>query len=484
MKLIGLIKNIPYTLIQGNVEVNIKNITNDSRKVEKDSLFVCIDGFESDGHDYVSQAIEKGAAALIVTKDVMVNSEITVIRVENARKALALASGKFYDYPSKKFALIGITGTNGKTSTVFLLDAILRKANKKTGIIGTIENRIIDTVVSTERTTPESVELQELFAKMVEHNVNKVIMEVSSHALDLDRVAGSYFDIGVFTNLSLDHLEYHKTMENYRDAKKKLFEMCKTGVINIDDQAGRYILENSSCEAYITYGCENDQATLNATNIINKITGTIFEVEINGRKETIELQTPGKFSVYNALAAIATAIALKIPVDTIIEALKYNSRVRGRFETIESPEGYYAIVDYAHTPDGLENVLNTIRSFAEKRVITVFGCGGDRDRSKRPEMGRIAGEMSDFAIITSDNPRTEDPESILKEIEVGISPLKGEYIMIADREEAINKALSMAQNKDIVLIAGKGHEDYQIIGKTKIHFDDAEKVKEYINKTN
>lgn len=484
MKLIGLIKNTAYTLIQGNVEVNIKGITNDSRKVEKDSLFVCIEGFESDGHNYINQAIEKGAAALIVTKDIEINSDITVVRVEDARKALALASGKFYDYPSKKFVLIGVTGTNGKTSTVFLLDAIFRKANKKTGIIGTIENRIIDNVVSTERTTPESVELQELFSKMAEQNVNKVIMEVSSHALDLHRVEGSYFDVGVFTNLSLDHLEYHKTMENYRDAKKRLFEMCKTGVINIDDQAGRYILENSNCEDYITYGCENEKAIINATNISNKITGTSFQLEIDGQTETIELQTPGKFSVYNALAAIATAVALNIPIEIIKEALKHNSRVRGRFETIESPKGYYAIVDYAHTPDGLENVLNTIRSFAEKKVITVFGCGGDRDRSKRPEMGKIAGEMSDYVIITSDNPRTEEPESILKEIEVGIKTVKCDYTMIVDREEAITKALSMAQEKDIVLIAGKGHEDYQIIGKTKISFDDAIKVKEYINKTN
>ncbi|PKM95683.1 MAG: UDP-N-acetylmuramoyl-L-alanyl-D-glutamate--2,6-diaminopimelate ligase [Firmicutes bacterium HGW-Firmicutes-1] len=482
MKLSGLLDEFEITLLKGDLDINIKNIINDSRSVEEGSLFICIDGFETDGHKYIESAIKKGAKAILVQKKVEVEEDITVVQVEDTRKALALLSSKYYNHPSNKFELIGITGTNGKTSTVFLIKNILESFKKKTGIIGTIENRIGDEVFETSRTTPESNELQELFSKMAEANVNDVIMEVSSHALDLHRVDGSMFDIGVFTNLSLDHLEYHKTMENYRDAKLKLLNMCPIGVINIDDTVGVYMVENSNCKKYITYGCDNDKASLNASKISNKISGTSFYLTLNGEEHLFEIQTPGKFSVYNALAAIGVCIALNVPVEIIKKSLKEKSTIKGRFETFISKEGFFVIVDYAHTPDGLENVLDTILEVSLGRVITVFGCGGDRDRSKRPKMGKIVGEKSDYSIITSDNPRTENPELIMKEIEEGINTTDCFYEIIESRELAIENALSIAKKDDIVLIAGKGHEDYQIIGTTKNYFDDAELVKKILSK--
>lgn len=480
MKLSGLLDELDeleITLLKGDLDINVKNIINDSRLVEEGSLFICIDGFETDGHKYIDNAIKKGAKAILVQKYVEIDEDITIVQVKDTRIALAMLSSRYYNHPSDNFELIGITGTNGKTSTVFLIKNILESYKKKTGIIGTIENRIGDKVLETSRTTPESIELQQLFSQMVAANVNDVIMEVSSHALDLHRVDGSRFDIGVFTNLSLDHLEYHKTMENYKEAKLKLINMCPIAVINIDDSVGEYMIENSNCNQYITYGCNNEKATLNAREISNKISGTSFYLTIHEKEYLFEIQTPGKFSVYNALSAIGVCVALNIPVEVIRKSLKEKSTVKGRFETFISKEGFYVIVDYAHTPDGLENVLDTILEVSLGRVITVFGCGGDRDRSKRPKMGKIAGHKSDYSIITSDNPRTEDAESIMKEIEAGMKVLDCTYEMIEDRKQAIEKALSMAKKDDVILIAGKGHEDYQIIGTTKNHFDDAEIVK-------
>lgn len=482
MKLIGLLHGLEYTLLKGDINENVINIVNDSRKVKEGSLFVCIEGLEQDGHKYITAAIQQGAKAVLVQKDIKVNADITVVYVKNTRIALAHMANIYYDYPTDDFDLIGITGTNGKTSTVFLIKYILEEYKKKTGIIGTIENRIGEEVLKTSRTTPESIDLQYLFSQMSKANVNAVIMEVSSHALDLHRVDECKFDIGVFTNLTLDHLDYHKTMESYRDAKLKLFKMCNTGVVNIDDEAGKYMLENGNCNEYITYGCENDSALINATDLDIKINGTTFNVGIDGGKYIFEIQTPGKFSVYNALAAICVCKKLGVPINIIQKSLKEKSRIKGRFETINSDEGYYAVVDYAHSPDGLENVLNTISEISEEKVITVFGCGGNRDKSKRPKMGKIAGERSDFVIITSDNPRKEEPLCIIEEIEKGIKETSCSYIKIEDREEAINKALSMAKKGDIVLIAGKGHENYQTIGETNIHFDDAEIILKYINK--
>lgn len=476
MKLSGLLMGIDHQLMKGNLDINIKNIANNSKQVEEGSLFVCIDGFEVDGHQYIENAITKGAKAILVQKTVEVEENVTVVLVENTRSALAHIASIYYNHPSQNFDLVGVTGTNGKTSTVFLIKNILEAYGKKTGIIGTIENRIGDQVLETSRTTPESIELQKLFSKMVEANVNAVLMEVSSHALDLYRVDATRFDIGVFTNLTLDHLDYHKTMENYRNAKLKLFHKCPVGVINVDDEAGKYMIKWGTCKENITYGCENNEATLNALGRRSKITGTEFYLNLQGEEHLFEIQTPGKFSVYNALAAIGVCLKLGVPMDVIKEALKENSKVKGRFETFTSPKGFYAVVDYAHTPDGLENVLNTLAEVAEGKIITVFGCGGNRDRSKRPKMGKIAGERSNYVIITSDNPRKEEPLTIINEIEAGIVDTKCSYEKEINREVGIYKALSMARKGDIVLIAGKGHEDYQTIGDQNMHFDDSEKV--------
>lgn len=481
MKLLSLIEGINFEVIKGNPEVNIINICHDSRLVEDGSLFIAIEGFESDGHAYINKAVVQGAAAIIVTKEGDYEAfELPIIRVEDGRIALACAATRFYNRPTSQFGLVGVTGTNGKTSTVFLIDRILQGANKKTGVIGTIENRIGDEIIPATHTTPDALELQRLFSRMVEANVNDVVMEVSSHALDLSRVHGAEFDVAVFTNLTLDHLDYHKTMEAYRDAKLRLFMMAPKAVINMDDETGRYFLEKTIAKEVYTYSAESSQAVLYAKDILINIEGTKFNLVYQDQEYPIVINTPGRFSVYNALAAIGASLALGVPMAVIARVLAANSVVRGRFETIASPKGYYAVVDYAHAPDGLLNVLKTIEEFVEGRIITVFGCGGDRDRTKRPIMGKIAGEHSNYCIITSDNPRTEEPEAIIDEVEVGTKESGCEYSRITDRKTAIIHALSMAKPGDLVLVAGKGHEDYQIIGKTKIHFDDREIIMDFM----
>lgn len=480
MKLRGLLKNINYQVLQGNEDINISNIQYDSRKITEGNLFVCIVGFNVNGHDYAKGAVEKGAKALLVQEDIsIIDDNVTVIKVKDTRKAIAYIADRYFNHPSNKFRLVGITGTNGKTSTTFLTKSIFEEYGKKTGVIGTIENRIGDEIIKATRTTPESLDLQELFYNMVQKNVNGVVMEVSSHSLDLHRVDACQFDVGVYTNLTLDHLDYHKTMENYRDAKLKLFNMCKIGVINIDDEYGQYMINNSSCEKYITYGIDNDEADLNATNLEIDLTGVKFDIVYDNIKYSISLVTPGKFSVYNSLSAMGASIALKIPMDIIVNGLKNNNGIKGRFQSFASKEGYNVIVDYAHAPDGLLNVLKSIKEFAKGRIITVFGCGGDRDTSKRPIMGNIAGTYSDYCIITSDNPRTENPLAIIDEIQQGIDETKCDYVKIVDRQEAIHNALAMAEKEDIILIAGKGHEDYQVLHDKVIHFDDAEVVLNY-----
>ncbi|GMQ59909.1 UDP-N-acetylmuramoyl-L-alanyl-D-glutamate--2,6-diaminopimelate ligase [Vallitalea sediminicola] len=480
MKLQGLLKNIDYEVLQGNEDINISNIQYDSRKVTDASLFVCIKGFKEDGHKYVGSAVSKGAKAILVEEDVDgIDEDVAILKVDDTRKAIAFIAERYYNHPSNKFRLIGVTGTNGKTSITYLAKSIIEEFNKKTGIIGTIENRIGDEVLKASRTTPESLDLQELFYNMVQENVNAVVMEVSSHSLALHRVDASRFDVGIYTNLTLDHLDFHKTMENYRDAKLKLFKMCETGVINIDDEYGPYMMENGTCNKYLTYGVENDNADLNATDLSIDLSGVTFNVVYEGASYKLTLNTPGKFSVYNALAAMGACLALGVPMDVVIKGLEKNKGIRGRFQSFTSSKGYTVIVDYAHAPDGLLNVLQSMKEFAKARIITVFGCGGDRDTSKRPIMGEIAGTNSDYCVITSDNPRTEDPISIIDEVEIGIKKTKCEYVKVADRLKGIHTALSMAKEGDLILIAGKGHEDYQILHDKVIHLDDAEVVLNY-----
>ncbi|TCK97863.1 UDP-N-acetylmuramoylalanyl-D-glutamate--2,6-diaminopimelate ligase [Natranaerovirga hydrolytica] len=478
-----IIKDIPHKVLSGSIEKDISNIFYDSREVIKDALFVCITGIKTDGHKYIDDVIKKGAQAIIVSKHININEayrDITVIQVPDSRKALAIASRNFCHNPSKDFNLIGITGTNGKTTTTFLIDHILKQHHKKTGLIGTIENRINDKVIESSRTTPESYDLQKLLQNMKNEQVDNVIMEVSSHALSLDRVYGLSYKTAVFTNLSLDHLDYHKTMDNYLKAKAKLFKMSEYGVVNIDDKASNAILREAQCKKIYTYSTMNPKADFYANKIELNATGVVFNLIFDEKIYRVNYSTPGKFSVYNALAGIIATYIEGIPLSNIIEYINQFTGVSGRFETINSQSGYSVIVDYAHSPDGLLNVLKSIKEFAKGRVITVFGCGGDRDKSKRPIMGEIASEYSDFVIITSDNPRTENPETIIKEIEVGISKNKCAYSTILSRKEGIKFAITMAEEDDVILIAGKGHETYQEINDEIYDFNDVEIVKETI----
>ena len=473
MKLSVLLKNEKYSVMSGNDNIDVTSVEYDSRKVKNGSVFVCITGFKTDGHKYIDSAIKNGAVAVVVEKDVTVPEGIACIKADNTRHTLASMSAEFYNKPSEKMRLIGVTGTNGKTTTTYLIKSILEAQGRKTGIIGTIQNCIGDKVLHADRTTPESLELQELFDEMYKEGVNDVIMEVSSHSLDLHRVDCCDFDLGMFTNLTEDHLDYHITMENYRDAKAILFGMCKNSVINIDDPCGEYMVSKATGST-LTTGIENPKADMNAVNLVMKPNGVEFDVEYKNEKHHIIYSVPGKFSVYNALAAIAAGVVLNVPMDIIIKGIKEVKGVKGRFEPVKTYNDITAIVDYSHTPDSLENMLNTAREFVKGRIITVFGCGGDRDKLKRPIMGEIAGRLSDFCIITSDNPRSEDPQTILDEIEPGTAKTGCEYVKICDRKEAIFYAVKMAKPNDFIAVAGKGHEDYQIFADRTIHFDDAE----------
>lgn len=471
-----LLEGVPCKLVQEGAVQDITGVYYDSRTVEPGGLFVCIEGFQTDGHKYIPSALEKGAVALVCAYPVQdVPENVTVILAENTRRALAMISAHFYGNPSRKMRMIGVTGTNGKTTTTYLMKSILDKAGRKVGVIGTIENRIGDKVLPSSRTTPESRELQALLEEMRTEGVTDVVMEVSSHSLDLCRVDGIVFEAAIFTNLTQDHLDYHKTMENYRAAKGLLFERAKKSVINMDDAAGAYMAERSSGEV-LSFGVEN-AVDLTAENISITAEGTSFDMIWQEKRVPVKLHTPGRFSVYNALGAAGACLMLGVPLETIVEGLTENSGVSGRFQTIRSRKGCQAVVDYAHTPDGLENVLKTAREFAKGRIITVFGCGGDRDKTKRPIMGETAGRLSDYCLITSDNPRTEDPLEIIKEVEAGVQKTDCPYEKLADRREAICRAVALAGSGDVILIAGKGHETYQIFPDRTIHFDDVEEVR-------
>lgn len=476
MELKKLLEGVPCERIQGNAEQEITGVAYDSRTVEPGGLFVCIEGFRTDGHKYIPSALEKGAAAILCTHQVQgIPKNTAVVLAENTRKALAMVSANFYGHPSRQMRMIGVTGTNGKTTTTYLIKSVLEKAGRKVGIIGTIENRIGDRVLPASRTTPESRELQALLEEMRAEGVTDVVMEVSSHSLDLYRVEGIAFDVAVFTNLTQDHLDYHKTMENYRAAKGLLFERAKKSVINMDDAAGEYMAGRSGGDV-LPFGIGKDRA-LTAEDIRISAEGSAFELLWQEKRLPVRLHTPGRFSVYNALGAAGACIALGVPLETIAAGLSENSGVSGRFQTIRSRKGCQAVVDYAHTPDGLENVLKTAGEFTKGKIITVFGCGGDRDKTKRPIMGETAGRLSDYCLITSDNPRTEDPLEIIKEVEAGVRKTGCPYEKVPDRREAIRRAAALAGRGDVILVAGKGHETYQIFPDRTIHFDDVEEVR-------
>lgn len=474
-------KLIDNDWVKEHEDIDITGIAYDSRNVLRGNIFVCVKGFETDGHKFAKKAEENGAA-LIVAED-KVDVDIPVWYVDNSRRALASLSAKFYDDPSKKFKLIGVTGTNGKTTTTYLIKSILEAAGKNVGIIGTNENIIGDKVLvtkSTTPTTPNSLELQQLFAEMVEGGAEYVVMEVSSHALELDRVYGCHFDVGIFTNLTQDHLDFHKTMENYLNAKAKLFDISTQGVLNYDDASVRSIKDGKSCD-FLTVGFD-EGCDLRASDLKITARGDEFNVNYNGKTYPVKLQIPGKFSVYNAICAAGAAIKLGFNMEEIQRGLSEANGVLGRVEVVPTDTDYTVIIDYAHTPDGLENIIKSVKEFAKGRVITLFGCGGDRDATKRATMGEIAGRLSDYSIITSDNPRTEDPISIVAMIEQGMRDSGGEYTVIVDRRKAICYALDFAKADDVIILAGKGQETYQIIGKEKHDFDERTVVWNYLNK--
>lgn len=473
MLLKDLTSIIEHEYVNGDQNAEISGIAYDSRRVKPGDLFVCIKGFKVDGHEFISQAIGQGAAAVIVEKEVE-DVKVPMIKVKNSRRALALISAAFFGNPSSKFKLIGVTGTNGKTTTTYLIKTILEQGGSKVGLIGTNQNMIGDKVLPAERTTPESLELQQLFSDMVKEKVDYVVMEVSSHSLELNRVDGCNFEIGIFTNITQDHLDFHITMENYLKAKTTLFKRCKKGIINVDDSSSEYILNNGTCEM-ITFGIDKE-ADIHAKDIEISEKGVKFDVDTPYGSKFIELGIPGRFSVYNALGSIGACLALGISLEQIQQGLKQAKGVPGRAQIVETGKDFTVLIDYAHTPDGLENILNTVNGFAKGRVVTLFGCGGDRDKTKRPIMGEIAGKLSDFCIITSDNPRTEDPLQILNHIEEGIKKTDCSYVVIENRFEAIKYALENAKKDDVIVLAGKGHETYQILKDRVIHFDEKEIV--------
>lgn len=454
--------------------IEITDIAYDSRKVKKGSLFVAVKGFKSDGHKYIDEVFEKGAAAVVGQED---RDEDRYIKVESSRRFLASASAAFYKNPAKDMKIIGITGTNGKTTISYLIKQILELKGYKCGLIGTNQILIGSSVLPSERTTPESHELQELFAKMRDAGMEYVVMEVSSHSLELDRVYGIEFEVGVFTNLTRDHLDFHMTMDNYAAAKAKLFSVSRHAVINADDPYASVMLKNA--KNVMTYSIDNE-SDLKAKNINMTSRGVIFNIEREGAEQLIRLGIPGRFSVYNALGAAGAALSLGFSCEDVEKGLVLARGVKGRLEVVPTATPFTVIIDYAHTPDGLENVISAVRGFAKKRVITLFGCGGDRDRTKRPIMGEIAERLSDIAVVTSDNPRTEEPMAIIEEILAGMKG--GNHIVVENRKEAIFKAISMAEPDDIVILAGKGHETYQILKNETIHFDEREIVKECLAK--
>ena len=488
MKTIGeLAALVPGAVLEGDAGVQIGAIFHDSRRQVKDGLFVCIPGATVDGHDYIAQAAANGAVCALVERDAAVPEGMARLKVADVRAAVRQIAPYFHDYPGRRMRLIGITGTNGKTTTSYLIRAILREAGYRVGLIGTIQAMIDDEALPVKNTTPDVIDLQELLAAMAERGAQYAVMEVSSHALDQERIAGCEFDTAVFTNVTQDHLDYHKTFENYIAAKAKLFALLgadgavKTGkaaVVNADDAAGAAML--AACRCGATYGVQSGD--LRAEDIRVTAQGASFTVVGAFGRLPLQLKITGIFNVYNTLAAVGAALAEGIAPETIRAALEKCTGVPGRFELVDAGQDFSVIVDYAHTPDGLENILKTARQIAERRIITVFGCGGDRDRTKRPIMGRIAAELSDVVIATSDNPRTEDPEFILSQVEEGVLPaLAGkEHRKITDRRAAIFAAIGLARPGDIVVIAGKGHENYQILKDKTIHFDDKEVAREAI----
>lgn len=478
MKLSEILKNVEIKEVHADLNAEISGISYDSRTTKEGDLFIAIVGFESDGHKYIPMAKEKGASVVICER--APECDIPYILVADSRIALALSSCELFGNPSKEMTVIGITGTNGKTTTTYLLKHMLEaKLNAKVGLVGTNGNMIGNEFIHSERTTPESYELQHLFREMKDAGCTHVVMEVSSHSLALSRVAGIDFDVGIFSNLTQDHLDFHKTMEEYAAAKAKLFSMCKVGCINLDDSWADAIIKDATCRV-TTYSVNKNEADLVAKDVRLAASGVKFCAVTNDKIERVSLCIPGEFSVYNALGVISAGLALGLSLADCAEAMADAKGVKGRMEVVPTNGNYTIIIDYAHTPDALENALRALRTTAQGRLVVLFGCGGDRDRTKRPIMGGIAADNADFVIVTSDNPRTEEPQSIIDEICVGLKGKNTPHKVICDRVEAIKWAIDNHRENDVILLAGKGHEDYQVIGREKHHMDEREIVAEHI----
>ncbi len=475
MKLSKLLEGMAVVMTCQDVEVSA--LCRDSRNMIPGCLFVCVVGTKIDSHQFAAQALEQGAVAVVCERDMGLARQILV---EDSRAAWAQLSANWFERPAEKLRLIGITGTNGKTSTSYLLKGILERAGYTVGLIGTIQNMIGERVVQTGHTTPDPYELQQLFAEMVGAGCTYAVMEVSSHALDQERVGNCRFAVGAFTNLTQDHLDYHGTMEQYALAKKRLFRMSDAVVINVDDPWHRTMQEGIAAPI-ITYSTKTTEATYTAHNLRQRPDGVDFELVAVGSIGRVKLKTPGLFSAYNALAAAACALTIGIPFDEVVAALCEANIVKGRAEVVPTNRNFTVVIDYAHTPDGLKNICETLNSCKAGRLVTVFGCGGDRDRTKRPKMAAVAKALSDFMVVTSDNPRTEDPRAIIDEIVAGIEPSQVPYVVIEDRREAIRWAIHNAKDGDTVLLAGKGHETYQILKSGKVHLDEREVVAEALN---
>ncbi|MGR6836192.1 UDP-N-acetylmuramoyl-L-alanyl-D-glutamate--2,6-diaminopimelate ligase [Syntrophomonas erecta] len=484
MLLAELTVNIEYKILKGSLNQAINSVCYDSRQAGQGSLFVCIRGLKTDGHQFVDQAISRGATAILAEREVLVPEEVALIITPDTRKALPIVSGNFYNNPSRQLTVIGITGTNGKTTTSHLLQAILEENGEKTGILGTLYGSIGDLRIKNPHTTPESLEIEEFMDLVHKNKGHNVVMEVSSHALALHRVDAIDFDVAVFTNLTQDHLDYHRTMEDYREAKKKLFAMLPAegsafAVINADDDNSAAIISACRCRI-LTFGV-NSPADIRAINLDISMQGSRFEVNYGDISFPIEMKLIGLFSVYNALAAISVCLGMNIPIPVIQKALAKVKGVPGRFEQVDCGQDFTVVVDYAHTPDGLENILKTARQLVTNRLITVFGCGGDRDHTKRPLMGEIAARYSDFSVVTSDNPRSEDPHKIIEDILPGLQKVAGaRFAVITDRRSAIEQAIYLARPGDLVVIAGKGHETYQLVKDQVLEFDDRQVAAEFL----
>ena len=480
MKLGELLRNLDVLDASAAMDMEITGVSYDSRKAQPGDLFVAIRGFESDGHKFIPAAMSRGAAAVLCEE--APSDGTPYVRVADCRKGLAYVSREFFGDPAKEMTLVGITGTNGKTTSSYLIKHMLEmKLDAKVGLIGTNGNMIGSECLHSDHTTPESYELHKLFRRMADEGCTHVVMEVSSHALALERVAGIEYDVGVYTNLSQDHLDLHGTMEEYAAAKRLLFRQCKLGCLNADDKWTDFMLDGATCKA-MTFSAESDSADLTAKDIRLSAAGVRFAAVYKNELALTRLAIPGNFSVHNALGAIAVGLSLGISLADCCDAMASAKGVKGRAEVVPTDGDYSIIIDYSHKPGALETILQTLRPVVKGRLVCLFGCGGDRDKVKRPIMGAIAADNSDFVIVTSDNPRTEEPEEIIREIVAGMKNKRTPKKVICDREEAIHWAIDNARPGDVILLAGKGHEDYQVVGHEKRHMDEREIVADWLEK--